>query len=106
LISLPHGRSGFLRVLFVYANYVIATFFLEPQEFWPIVVLGVSFTWLNFTWGWFEMRYNWKARRQIKYEAIQEYLEQRTMTDRQIWNDRYASIYDIDKIMNEIIKKL
>jgi len=99
-------KKWFLRVLFVYANYVLATFFLEPQEFWPIVVLGVSFTWLNFTWGRFEMRFNWKARRQIKYEAIREYLEKKNLTNKLIWNDRYSSIYDIDNIMIEIIKKL
>ncbi len=101
----PAWSKWALRILSVSINCIMAILLIEKMGFGSSVFMVIICVLINFFWGWFEMRENWRARRRIKYEAIQEYLRHRESTERQKWNDHYASIHDIDHIMTKIIKK-
>ena len=64
-------------ILLIFTVFVMIVLIssLQGSEAVGYTIMIASFYWLGFSTGWFMYKYNWKARKKIKREAIEELVQ-------------------------------
>lgn len=78
----------------------------ESSNGWvSLIIVTVFLTFITMAGGWRLMMTNAKFRRKLKREALDEYLSAKLEIPREVWDARYGSKFDLERIMKDLINK-